>query len=86
MYHCRRSLTYFSTTSNYHLRQNLFIKRSFSSTPSILTKHEKIYALPFKLSEERAPQIIELTNYITEHKFLGFFKLLKSVSCLYICI
>ncbi|CAO3611773.1 unnamed protein product [Cunninghamella blakesleeana] len=81
MYHYRQSLTYLSTTSKHHQlsQQNLFIKRRFSSTPSFLTKHEKIYALPFKLSEERAPQIIELTNYITEHKFLGFFKLLKSM-------
>jgi hypothetical protein len=40
----------------------------------------KIYALPFKLSPERAPQVVELANYITEHKILGLFKLIKSVS------
>jgi hypothetical protein len=61
--------------------------RPFSRTPSILQANNingpdtnKIYALPFKLSPERAPQVVELANYITEHKILGLFKLIKSVS------
>ncbi|KAI8337032.1 hypothetical protein BC941DRAFT_353428 [Chlamydoabsidia padenii] len=39
----------------------------------------KIYALPFTLSPDRAPQVVELANYITEHKILGLFKLIKSM-------
>ncbi|KAI8061794.1 hypothetical protein BC940DRAFT_336755 [Gongronella butleri] len=39
----------------------------------------KIYALPFKLKEERAPEVAYLTTYVTTHKFLGFFKLLKAL-------
>ncbi|CAO3642445.1 unnamed protein product [Cunninghamella echinulata] len=80
MYYCKRSLIR-NTASKYYnnniIQHCVLLNRKFSSTPSFFTKHEKVYALPFKLSEERAPQVIELANYITEHKFLGFFKLLK---------
>lgn len=68
-------------------RLQLITIRPFSCTSSIHQANnvnspdtKKIYALPFKLSPERAPQVVELANYITEHKILGLFKLIKSVS------
>ncbi|ORZ13678.1 hypothetical protein BCR42DRAFT_355108 [Absidia repens] len=57
-------------------------RRSFTFTTPVYNSGpdtSKIYALPFKLSPEKAPQVVDLANYITEHKFLGFFRLLKSM-------
>jgi hypothetical protein len=74
-----KNLLYTNALSNF---RPLTITRSFSITKSVYTTGadtNKIFALPFKLSPERAPQVVDLANYITEHKFLGFFRLLKSV-------
>lgn len=40
----------------------------------------KIYALPFKLPEEKVGQIINIASYINQHAFLSIFKIIKSVS------
>lgn len=42
--------------------------------------HSKIHALPFKLSEAKAHELINLTAYVNEHTFASFFKILGSVS------
>ncbi|KAL0080293.1 hypothetical protein J3Q64DRAFT_1759368 [Phycomyces blakesleeanus] len=44
------------------------------------TSHEhKIYALPFKLDQSKVPEIVHLASYVSEHKFLAFFKILKGM-------
>lgn len=40
----------------------------------------KIYALPFKLPEEKVSQIVNIASYVNQHAFLSIFKIIKSVS------
>jgi hypothetical protein len=42
--------------------------------------HSKIHGLPFKLSEDKAKSLINLTAYVNEHTFASIFKILGSVS------
>ncbi|ORX54023.1 hypothetical protein DM01DRAFT_359976 [Hesseltinella vesiculosa] len=56
----------------------------YRQTPSAFTRQytsasKKIYALPFKFPEARAPEVAYLATYVTQHKVLGVFKLLKSM-------
>lgn len=45
------------------------------------TEHShKIYALPFKLPEEKVSQIVNIASYVNQHAFLSIFKIIKSVS------
>lgn len=39
----------------------------------------KIYALPFKLPEEKVSQIVNIASYVNQHAFLSIFKIIKSV-------
>ncbi|KAI9478812.1 MAG: hypothetical protein EXX96DRAFT_525631 [Benjaminiella poitrasii] len=39
----------------------------------------KIYALPFKLPEDKIQQIVSITSYVNEHAFLSIFKIIKSL-------
>ncbi|CAM0140784.1 hypothetical protein VKS41_008058 [Umbelopsis sp. WA50703] len=41
--------------------------------------HSKIHGLPFKLSEDKAKSLINLTAYVNEHTFASIFKILGSV-------
>lgn len=40
----------------------------------------KIYALPFKLPEEKVGQIVNMAYYVNQHAFFALFKILKSVN------
>lgn len=40
----------------------------------------KIYALPFKLPEEKVHQIVNIASYVNQHAFFSIFKIIKSVS------
>ncbi|KAI8579722.1 hypothetical protein K450DRAFT_241175 [Umbelopsis ramanniana AG] len=55
--------------------------RRLATTPRLFSQsnpHSKIHALPFKLSEEKARSLIDLTAYVNEHTFASFFKILGS--------
>lgn len=39
----------------------------------------KIYALPFKLPEEKVSQIVNIASYVNQHAFLSIFKIIKSI-------
>jgi hypothetical protein len=65
------------------LRQNtihkpipVFIKRAYSNH----VDPHKVYSMPFKLSEEKVAQVVNLASYVNRHAFLSFFKIIKSVS------
>lgn len=55
---------------------------SVTSDNSNLNKDHshKIYALPFKLPEEKVSQIVNIASYVNQHAFLSIFKIIKSVS------
>lgn len=50
--------------------------RQYSSVPG----HGKVYALPFRLKEDRAKEIINVASYVNQHAFLSLFTVLKSVT------
>jgi hypothetical protein len=60
-----------------------FSLRYSSTTPNnnnVGDHSHKIYALPFKLPEEKVSQIVNIASYVNQHAFLGIFKIIKSVS------
>jgi hypothetical protein len=54
--------------------------RCNSSTSTDKDYSHKVYALPFKLPEEKVQQIVNIASYVNQHAFFGIFKIIKSVS------
>lgn len=50
------------------------------NTSSANDHANKIYALPFKLSEEKVHEIVNMASYVNQHAFFSIFKIIKSVS------
>jgi hypothetical protein len=56
----------------------------YNSTSNDTDYSHKVYALPFKLPEEKVHQIVNIASYVNQHAFFGIFKIIKSVSLLLI--
>jgi hypothetical protein len=72
-----------SRSPRIHIRPPIQIVRRITTTPHLYAQnnpHSKIHAMPFKLSEDKARSLIDLTAYVNEHTFASFFKILGSVS------
>ena len=58
------------------------LRYSSTTTPtknSTENHSSKIYALPFKLPEEKVGQIVNFASYVNQHAILSIFKIIKSV-------
>lgn len=56
------------------------------NTNSATDHSNKIYALPFKLPEEKVHQIVNIASYVNQHAFFSIFKIIKSVSSVLVSI
>ncbi|KAH8547706.1 hypothetical protein BGW37DRAFT_432213 [Umbelopsis sp. PMI_123] len=70
-----------SRSPRIYIRPPIQIFRRITTTPYLYAQnnpHSKIHAMPFKLSEDKARSLIDLTAYVNEHTFASFFKILGS--------
>ncbi|KAI8368985.1 hypothetical protein BD560DRAFT_370907 [Blakeslea trispora] len=65
---------------NTHLNQAIRPFAVSSSTRNTQSDGlHKVYALPFKLPEEKVHQIVNIASYVNRHAFFGILKILKSI-------
>lgn len=60
-------------------RGALYRTTRLNTSNSALDHSNKIYALPFKLPEEKVHQIVNIASYVNQHAFFSIFKIIKSI-------
>lgn len=68
------------TKNNILINKRILYQTTRYITNSTIDHSNKIYALPFKLPEEKVHQIVNIASYVNQHAFFSIFKIIKSVS------
>lgn len=68
------------TKNNILINKRVLYQTTRYNNNSAIDHSNKIYALPFKLPEEKVHQIVNIASYVNQHAFFSIFKIIKSVS------